>query len=241
MKKKLDVEDADKALSDGPLGNIKPQNEQIEPMNSERNIETNRGLIEDGQIEEVAGSEPKQSNMKDRLGNQLNVDTNMNNLEEGSFNQEKDKEIKLEDEEQRKEEQVTIEDSINNTLNSSYIHTIQAKVIKYMSESSLFLFHKDTYFRKFMIKLTTAPIQKTVTQKDILLSQIQNGGVQDDDSEDEEEEGNDYDAAKGKDQNLAHQDLALDQQKSAADNQNPNGENTVLSPETAGTLNIGGN
>jgi hypothetical protein len=39
-----------------------------------------------------------------------------------------------------------------------------------------------------MIQLTTAPIQKTVTQKDILLSQIQNGGVQDDDSEDENEE-----------------------------------------------------
>lgn len=46
-----------------------------------------------------------------------------------------------------------------------------------MSESSLLIFHRDFFIRKFMIKLTTAPIQKTVTQKDILLSQIQNGGV----------------------------------------------------------------
>ena len=38
-----------------------------------------------------------------------------------------------------------------------------------------------------MIKLTTAPITKQVTQKDILLSQIQNGGVQDDDTEDEDD------------------------------------------------------
>lgn len=39
-----------------------------------------------------------------------------------------------------------------------------------------------------MILLTTSPITKKVTQKDILLSQIQNGGVQDDDTDDEEDE-----------------------------------------------------
>jgi len=36
-------------------------------MNSERNMETNRNLIDDGLIEDQAGSEPKQSNIKDRL------------------------------------------------------------------------------------------------------------------------------------------------------------------------------
>ena len=40
-----------------------------------------------------------------------------------------------------------------------------------------------------MLNLTTAPITKQVTQKDILLSQIQNGGVQDDDTDDDEDFG----------------------------------------------------
>jgi len=39
-----------------------------------------------------------------------------------------------------------------------------------MSESSLFIFHKNSWFRRFMLSLTTSPIVKTVTQKDILLS-----------------------------------------------------------------------
>ena len=39
-----------------------------------------------------------------------------------------------------------------------------------------------------MIKLTTTPIVKQVTQKDILLSQIQNGEAADDISEDEQAE-----------------------------------------------------
>ena len=40
-----------------------------------------------------------------------------------------------------------------------------------------------------MLNLTTTPITKQVTQKDILLSQIQNGGVQDDDTDDDEDFG----------------------------------------------------
>lgn len=59
MKKKLDNDDTDKAQSDNPFAKLKPQNEYIEPMNSERNMETNRNLIDDGLIEDQAGSEPK--------------------------------------------------------------------------------------------------------------------------------------------------------------------------------------
>ena len=50
--------------------------------------------------------------------------------------------------------------------------TTQQKIWDHMSQSSLLIIHKDWAFRQFMIKLTTAPITKQVTQKDILLSQI---------------------------------------------------------------------
>lgn len=38
-----------------------------------------------------------------------------------------------------------------------------------------------------MIKVATAPVQKKVSAKDMLLSQIQNGGVEEDDTDDGEE------------------------------------------------------
>jgi hypothetical protein len=58
-------------------------------------------------------------------------------------------------------------------------------IISFMSESSLFILHKDTNLRRFLLQLTTAPVVKTFTQKDFLLSQIQNGGDGDDSAEDE--------------------------------------------------------
>ena len=61
------------------------------------------------------------------------------------------------------------------------------KILLYMSESSLFVFHRDSIIRKFMMKLTMAPITKKTSPKDILLSQIQNGGVEEDDTDDGEE------------------------------------------------------
>ena len=63
----------------------------------------------------------------------------------------------------------------------------KSKILKFMSESSLFVFHQESWIRKFMIKLTTAPIVKSVTQKDILLSQIQNGGEEIDETDDEQD------------------------------------------------------
>lgn len=67
--------------------------------------------------------------------------------------------------------------------------TMQQKVWDHMVNSSLLIIHRDSAFRQFMLNLTTTPITKQVTQKDILLSQIQNGGVQDDDTDDDEDFG----------------------------------------------------
>lgn len=44
------------------------------------------------------------------------------------------------------------------------------KILLYMSESSLFVFHRESIIRKFMMKLTMAPITKKTSPKDILLS-----------------------------------------------------------------------
>ena len=41
--------------------------------------------------------------------------------------------------------------------------TIQQKVWDHMANSSLFIFHRDSAIRQFMLKLTTAPITKQVT------------------------------------------------------------------------------
>ena len=43
-------------------------------------------------------------------------------------------------------------------------------IITYMSESSLFILHRNTRIRQFFLKLTTAPVIHSYSQKDILLS-----------------------------------------------------------------------
>lgn len=36
----------------------------------------------------------------------------------------------------------------------------KSKILSYMSQSSMFIFHQESIIRKFMIQLTTAPILK---------------------------------------------------------------------------------
>ena len=68
--------------------------------------------------------------------------------------------------------------SQNNELSAGHLEDSQKEVIVkqknkiflYMSESSLLVFHRDSIIRKFMMKLTMAPITKKTSPKDILLS-----------------------------------------------------------------------
>lgn len=64
-----------------------------------------------------------------------------------------------------------------------------AKCVKYFSECSLFIFHKDSRIRKFMIKVTTSNVKSKVVgpQKDLLHKIHNTYNDETDDSEEDDE------------------------------------------------------
>lgn len=83
------------------------------------------------------------------------------------------------DAEENKEQEITVLQKIVNAGKRTLYD-----IWKYMSESSLFVLHKDSCLRRFLIQLTIKKYNsKKKTQKDEILSVIQNGGQDDDDSD----------------------------------------------------------